>query len=359
MQTRELDYDLPPTQIATQPSEPRDAARLMVIWRATGRIQHTRIAQLPHLEDALRPTDLLLFNQTSVLPAHFIARRASTGGRVRGLYLDSPHCRQWHVMLETRGSLQIGECIKIDDVTSLELLEPHGSGRWLARLDSPLGTLGLLKRIGTAPLPMYIRKLRRARGEEEVRREDAYRYNTIFAKDGGSVAAPTAALHFTDRVLHNLDARGIHRSMLTLHIGLGTFSPIRTDQIEDHTMHREWMCVPVATITALRRTRGQGGRIIPVGTTCVRAVESLTHPLPAVPHDDQRYTDLFIRPGPGRFDFRYTDALLTNFHLPRSTLLALVAALPGVGMDRLKCWYQIAIAEGYRFYSYGDAMLLL
>jgi S-adenosylmethionine:tRNA ribosyltransferase-isomerase len=177
----------------------------------------------------------------------------------------------------------------------------------------------------------------------------------VYAVDPGSVAAPTAGLHFTAELLQALDARGVRRASLTLHVGLGTFAPVRSATLEDHAMHAESYTVPEATLAALRRARAAGGRIIPIGTTSVRALESLPDPLPGA-GDVTGETRLLIAPG---FSFRFADGLITNFHLPRSTLLALVAALPGVGIERLLGWYQIAVAEGYRFYSYGDAMLIV
>jgi S-adenosylmethionine:tRNA ribosyltransferase-isomerase len=373
MLTAQLDYHLPPHHIATEPANPRDAAALMLVRRDSGSVTHARVADLARLPGVLGPNDLLVFNQTRVLPAYFTGVRRGTGGQVKGLFLQAPDPSHWRVMLEARGSLRPGEAIDLSERAWLELLGPAvdaaasggegvgasggsgGGGEWLAAIHSPEDTLTVLAQVGATPLPPYIRRRRRALHQPEVVPADAARYNTVYATDSGSVAAPTAGLHFTGGLLNALDDRGIQRCHLTLHVGLGTFAPVRSATLEAHAMHAEWFTVPEPTLAALRRTRAAGGRIIPIGTTTVRALESLPDPLP-VTGGVSAQTRLLIAPG---FRFRFTDALLTNFHLPRSTLLALVAALPGVGIERLLGWYQLAIAHDYRFYSYGDAMLIL
>ena len=362
----ELDYELPSELIASEPAEPRDAARLMVMRRNDNRIDHCHVRDLPDAAN-LRPGDVMVFNQTRVLPALFQAVRQDTGGRIQGLFL---HQRDegtsdlgvyWDVLLESRGKLRPGEHVQLTKGSYLELVESLGGGQWRAKLSSPLKTMELLGNIGSTPLPPYIRKQRRLQEQPETRPDDARRYNTVFATDPGSVAGPTAALHFTPELLQRIGERGVERVHLTLHIGQGTFTPVRTARVEQHRIHDEWMCVPADTCAAIRRARQLGTRIIPVGTTCVRALESLPDPLPER-KDFITNTRLFIRPpDPGEqpFPFRFTDALMTNFHLPRSTLLALVAALPGVGLTKLNDRYKLAIAHRYRFYSYGDAMLVL
>jgi S-adenosylmethionine:tRNA ribosyltransferase-isomerase len=290
-----------------------------------------------------------------VLPAYFKATRAATGGAVTGLFLVEPKPDVWRIMLESRGSLQTGETISLLDDAHLKLLERIGGGEWLVSLHADIDTLSLLDRIGATPLPAYIRKARRDLQLPEIEDADRHRYNTVYAQHQGSVAAPTAGLHFTPQLLTALSAAGIDSAFVTLHVGLGTFAPIRTETIEDHPIHAEWISVPAATIAAIRTARQAGGRVIPIGTTTVRSLESLPDPLPE--GDYVSSTDLFITDG--SFQFRFTDSLMTNFHLPKSTLLAMVAALPGVGIDRLKQWYGCAIDHDYRFYSYGDAMLLL
>lgn len=347
MRTDELDYDLPNDRIATQPAEPRDSARLMVVHRADDRVEHVHVHDLPRY---VTERDLLIFNRSKVLPAHFSATRTATGGKVTGLYLGATDDRTWRVMLESRGALREGEHIALTADCSLELTHRQGDGQWQAVLHGPIDTLALLDAIGSPPLPPYIRKARRQAGAPQVEPSDTQRYNTVYADQPGSVAAPTAGLHFTDDLLARLPAR---RAMVTLHVGLGTFAPIRSDTVEAHPIHTEWIDIPPATIAAIEQARCEGGRIIPVGTTTVRSLESLADPLP--PDGYRGLTDLLISPG---FRLRFTDALVTNFHLPRSTLLAMVAAMPNVGIERLKDWYGIAVDQRYRFYSYGDAMLI-
>ncbi len=361
MKIEELDYDLPPELIATEPLAQRDHARLLVVHRESDRLEHRRVVDLPAL---LRPGDLLVVNASKVLPAYLEGVRIGTGGRVTGLYLgdaEGEGSAHWQVMLESRGSLREGERIGLPDGTELELVERLTGGAWRAAVHGQGDAVAILQRVGRPPLPPYIRKARRAMAQPEVQPSDTERYNTVYASQPGSVAAPTAGLHFTPELLARLDAMGVDRGTVTLHVGLGTFAPIRTARVEDHPIHREWMSVPMETLVKLGQTRQSGGRIIAVGTTTVRALESLPPVLPDPLRPVTMQTQLFITPSANgsAHPFRYTDALMTNFHLPRSTLLALVAALPGVGIDRLRRYYQTAVAQRYRFYSYGDAMLLI
>lgn len=356
MRTQDLDYDLPPDLIATHAVEPRDAARLMVVRRTTGQVEHHHVRDLPAL-GVLRPGDLMVVNQTRVLPAAFEATRAQTGGRVKGLYLPAQQATgDWHIMLEARGTLQPGERLVLDDQAALELVERIGGGEWRARLLGDGDALAVLSRVGATPLPPYIQKARRSQHESAIQPEDVERYNTVYARDAGSVAAPTAGLHFTSELLAKLEEQGVQRAAVTLHVGLGTFVPVRTEQLHEHQMHEEWLHVSSSTLHAIRETRARGGRIFVVGTTTVRALESLP-PLGDITGDYATQTRLFIHPE-ANCQFRFTDMLMTNFHLPRSTLLAMVASLPGASLEQLKQWYAQAIAERYRFYSYGDAMLL-
>lgn len=363
LRTDALDYDLPEALIATQPAEPRDSARLMLVRRDTGATEHHRVRDLPSL-GIIRPGDLMLVNQTRVLPAYLSARRQATGGKVSGLFVSSDTQGQWRVMLESRGTLRPGERLILGseaDPVALELIEPVGGGQWLARCDAEAQAPAVLERVGSTPLPPYIRKQRRRLGLDEVNENDTSRYNTVYAGSAGSVAAPTAGLHFTDALLAELAELGVRRAAVDLHVGIGTFAPVRSETLEEHAMHEEWFTVPRSTLDAIRETRANGGRLLVVGTTCVRALESL--PDDALEPDNYPdgvtgTTSLFIRPDAG-FAFRFTDRLMTNFHLPRSTLLALLAALPGVGLGRLMDTYRTAIAGQYRFYSYGDAMLVV
>ncbi len=358
MRADELDYDLPGELIATVAANPRDSARLMVVDRQTGKVDHRNVRDLPGL-GVFQSGDLMLVNRSKVLPAYYHGTRANTGGKISGLYLGSPADDQWLTLIEARGKLQSGERIDLDADAHLTLTEHVGRGEWLVKYVGDDDTLTLLSRIGLAPLPPYIRKARKAHDQPEVTSEDMARYNTVYADQTGSVAAPTAGLHFTPELLAVLEAAGVTRAEVTLHVGMGTFAPIRCENINDHPIHSEFISVPSETIRAIQRTRDTGQSITAVGTTTVRAIESLPTDITQIA--EQGYTAdtrLYILPNAG-FTYRYTDRLLTNFHLPRSTLLALVAALPGVGIDRLMAWYQEAIREQYRFYSFGDAMLII
>lgn len=389
MDTDALDYGLPPERIATAPVSPRDAARLMVCDRATGKVHHRRVRDLPRLHEqgipGPRRGDLMLTNTSRVVPARFFGTRSGTGGRVEGLFLaeepadpngQASALPSWRAMFETRGKLQPGETIALHrggeqgDASDgnaassahwLELLEPIGGGVWrcvLRSRDAEPGTWSVLDAIGSTPLPPYIRKARRTAGMAEQSAEDAERYNTVYAEAPGSVAAPTAGLHFTPELLMALDEAGVRRMAVTLHVGPGTFAPVRSQRLEDHAMHAEQVEVPDEVVRAMADTRSQGGRVLAVGTTTVRAIESVPASAAAKGRGMLGPTELFITPDNG-FVFRFTDALMTNFHLPRSTLLGMVSALPGVGVERLLAWYREAIDEGYRFYSYGDAMLVV
>lgn len=358
MKTADLDFELPDRLLARNAAEPRDAARLLVLRRATGQLEHHRVRDLPGL-GVLRAGDLLVVNETKVLPARFHAVRSATGGRAEGLFLAEPAAGQWRFMLQTRGSPQAGEPLHLDEHATLVLEEKLADGQWLARLRADAPTPAVLARVGATPIPPYIRKARKQDGGPEDRPEDPVRYNTVFAQTPGSVAAPTAGLHFTPELLAGLRAMGVELATVTLHVGPGTFAPVKAENLADHPIHSEQLSVTPAAIQALLATRARGGRILVVGTTSVRCLESLPQDLAA--HARTGYagdTRLFIRPDDPHFQFRFTDSLLTNFHLPRSTLLALVAALPGVGLDRLLTAYRTAVAQNYRFYSYGDAMLV-
>jgi len=364
VRTQALDYHLPDDLIATQPAEPRDSARLLLLRRDTKTLEHHRVSDLPRL-GVLQSGDLMLVNQTRVLPAYITGQRTTTGGRVSGLYLESDPQGRWHLLLESRGSLKPGETITLGEDTAspaqLELIESAGGGAWVAQLKNDENAAAVLNRIGRTPLPPYIRKQRRKLGLDEVNTADQQRYNTVYAGAAGSVAAPTAGLHFTQPLLSAIENLGVRRAAVDLHVGIGTFAPVRSDTLESHEMHAESYTVPRSTLDLIQQTRAAGGRLFVVGTTTVRALESL----PADALEPGRYPDgisattrLFIHPDAG-FTFRFVDRLMTNFHLPRSTLLAMIASLPGVGLDRLQQTYAQAVENRYRFYSYGDAMLIV
>lgn len=346
MRRDELHYELPPERIAQHPVEPRDAARLLVLDRTTGHMEHRVFRDLPQY---LSAGDALVLNDTRVIPARFFARRA-TGGRVEVLFLHET-ADGWRVLLRPAARLRTGQTLACEgDTTRLELVGAAERGQWLVRPQPPLAPLDLLTRIGRTPLPPYIRR-------SEPEPGDADRYQTVYAREPGAVAAPTAGMHFTPQLLAALDRAGVRRVAVTLHVGAGTFTPIEADDLADHRMHAEWFAVSGAAMDALRETRSTGGRIVAVGTTAARVLESLPE---GSLHEGGRaasasgWTDLFIYTP---YRFRHVDRLVTNFHLPGSTLLAMVMAF--ASPDLIRGAYALAIAERYRFYSYGDAMLIL
>jgi S-adenosylmethionine:tRNA ribosyltransferase-isomerase len=337
------DYDLPPHLIAQNPPPERDQSRLLVVNRARQALAHHVFADLPQL---LGPGDLLVLNDTRVLPARLLGRRARTGGKWEGLFLRQTDDGYWELLCQTRGRLAEGEVIEVDPgPLRLDLVGRSPEGHWLARPSEPGSPAELLERCGQVPLPPYIRKGRAAAGDRE-------RYQTVYARRGGAVAAPTAGLHFTPRLFERLDERGIGRTFVTLHVGLGTFQPIQADAVEEHRMHREWGELSAAAAEALATCRARGGRVVAVGTTSVRVLETVAASGPLRPWSGE--TELFIYPP---YTFRAVDALITNFHLPRSTLLLLVSAFAGI--DLIRRAYRTAVEEQYRFYSYGDAMLIV
>lgn len=329
-------------------------------------LEHHRVSDLPKL-GLFTPGDLLLVNQTRVLPAQLTGTRKATGGRVTGLFVNAESDHEWRVMLESRGTLTPDETIELNtndpstQSADIKLIASLGNGEWQAQLLGEEDTAAVLHRLGQTPLPPYIRKQRKKLGQGEITPNDQTRYNTVYADVPGSVAAPTAGLHFTPELLESLSQCGVQRAAVDLHVGLGTFAPVRSEQLEEHAMHHESYTVPRATLDAIAKARANGNRLFVVGTTTVRALESLPEDAlapDAYPDGITSSTNLFIRPDAG-FAFRYTDQLMTNFHLPQSTLLALVASLPGIGLDRLMTIYQEAVDRQYRFYSYGDAMLIV
>ncbi len=341
MRRSDLHYDLPPELIAQQPVEPRDTSRLLVLHRHTGRIEHRRFRDIV---EYLRAGDCLVLNDTSVVPARFFCRR-TTGGRIEALFLHAEDAG-WHVLLKPAARLAAGERLRPEGgEVELRLVRRLERGEWLVRPEPPVAPLDLLRRIGQTPLPPYIRR------DAGPLPADSGRYQTVYAARPGAVAAPTAGLHFTPELLARLEAAGIRRATVTLHVGPGTFQPIDVDDLSEHPMHAEWYEAPQTAIQAIAAARRGGGRIVAVGTTSARVLESLPEE-PAGPQSG--WTRLFIYPP---YRFRRVDALVTNFHLPGSTLLALVMAL--AGREQILAAYGAAIRERYRFYSYGDAMLIL
>lgn len=404
LRTADLEYELPPGRIATHAVEPRDAARLMVVPRLGGMPpEHAHVRDLPRF---LRPGDLLVLNTTKVLPARFLGVNEGTGAKVQGLYLapgwhacgseqacaagmpsldattvqNAPHPapRRWNVLLKMRRHRE-GTRVRLFDRHGKSsdvvlVLEGRGEGDdagWVVQVECPdapeISDQTILDRIGLAPLPPYIlasRKLEEKSGaphpDDEVEaRHDLETYQTVFADPAraGSVAAPTAGLHFTPRLLEELAGMGVRTAGVVLYVGMGTFKPVETEYVEQHPMHAEWCTLPAATARAIIETRHSGGRVFAVGTTSARTLESFDD-LDAINEDASKATRLLITPG---YHFRNLDGLMTNFHLPHSTLLAMVAALLGEpgGLARLLGYYREAIGREYRFFSFGDAMLIV
>jgi S-adenosylmethionine:tRNA ribosyltransferase-isomerase len=366
MHVRDFEFELPPEAIATRPAEPRDAARLLVHTfggaaggAAADETRHRRIMDLP---TELQAGDLLVVNDTRVLPARVHTRRAS-GGRVELLFLEprpsAAEPRAWRALVKPARKLAPGErlAVEVPEGRAVEgasrvvvrALEREGDGAvWSVALEAEgrdVPVVALLAEVGAVPLPPYITRA--------VEAADSERYQTLFARVPGAVAAPTAGLHFTPRVVEALERRGIERTTVTLHVGAGTFLPVTAERVEDHVMHDERYVLSAAACDAVARTKARGGRVIAVGTTSVRVLESCARADGSLVPGEGR-TRLFLVPGA---EFRVVDGLLTNFHLPGSTLLMLVAAF--AGRERVLALYHEALAEGYRFYSYGDAMLLL
>ncbi len=345
MQTSELDYDLPPDLIAQTPAEPRDSSRLMVIERSSGRIEHHVFRDLPSL---LRAPDLLVANDTRVIPARIHARKP-TGGKVEILLLRKLDATRWEALV---GGHRVREfVIDAPDAQTirgaaqrLPGAEDADAASRLVEFDAPVEPL--LERIGLMPIPPYIHQ----------QPDDPARYQTVYARIAGSAAAPTAGLHFTPELIRTIDQRGIGTAFVTLHIGLDTFKPIAEATVETHRIHTEWCDVPPETALRVRQARSAGGRVVAVGTTSVRALETAAQGADALAHiaPFRGFTSIYITPG---YRFRAVDALITNFHLPRSTLLAMIGAF--MGMDLMWQAYHEAIRRRYRFYSFGDAMLIL
>ena len=347
------EYELPEGHIAAWPTERRDQSRLMVVPQtsdapAEASIEHRHFADLPEL---MRAGDLLVVNESRVLPARLLGTRA--GGGAGEILLLNPSgedrsvdggTRLWHAMARPGRKLGEGKRLTIADGFSVVVEEVLAEGIRRVRLETEGSVLEALEQHGHIPLPPYL-------GRED-QAADRERYQTVYAREAGSVAAPTAGLHFTPELLDQLEAMGVERAAVTLHVGAGTFRPVDVEDPSEHPMHAEVYDVPQATADAIARTRARGGRVWAVGTTVVRTLETVARDAPAVVAASG-VTRLFIRPV---WDWRVVDGLITNFHLPRSTLLMLVAAR--LGYQRTMEAYRVAVEQGYRFYSYGDAMVI-
>jgi S-adenosylmethionine:tRNA ribosyltransferase-isomerase len=360
----DYDYELPAGRIAARPADRRDASRLLVLPRGGGPVRHRTFGEL---ETLVAPGDLLVVNESRVLPARLLGRKP-TGARAE-ILLTRPlapgvgdgaaappqtaaafsaacaEAREWEALVRPGSKLKPGRVVDVAPGLRVEIIGPAPGGMRTVRLLTDLPVAEALDRYGHLPLPPYI--------ERDDDAADRERYQTVYAGAAGSIAAPTAGLHFTPELLDRLAARGVRRAAVTLHVGVGTFRPVETDDPAEHEMHAEIFNVPESTAAAVAETRAGGGRVWAVGTTVVRTLESVPEPGGRV-RAGSGSTDLYIRPG---FDFKVVDALITNFHLPRSTLLMLVSAFAGHRpvMDA----YREAVQEGYRFYSYGDAMALV
>ncbi|HOB75617.1 MAG TPA: tRNA preQ1(34) S-adenosylmethionine ribosyltransferase-isomerase QueA [Phycisphaerae bacterium] len=367
MRIDELQFDLPPEYIAQYPADRRDASRLMVVRRDTGQRSHEWFNRLPQL---LPPGALLVLNDTRVLPARLHLKRRS-GGRIEGLFLHEPEPGVWEMMLTESRRLRAGELLSIEPpqaspqepapAVQLKLIDRQEGGMWKAAPVPAGNAHAILMRFGQPPLPPYIKRPRREGSEAQAEHsrptsetvEDAERYQTVYARHPGAVAAPTAGLHFTQEVFDALATAGISTAFVTLHVGAGTFAPIRCEDLADHPMHAEWYECPEASAAAVNAARAEGRPIVAVGTTSVRVLETCAD-------EDGRlqpgsgWTRLFIYPP---YRFKAVDAILTNFHLPGSTLLAMIFAF--AGRETTLAAYEEAIRAEYRFYSYGDAMLIL
>lgn len=346
MKTADFDYELPPERIAQQPLPERDSSRLLVLDRSGGRVEHHIFRELPSL---LREGDLLVLNDTKVVPARLYGYRESTGGRVEALFLKKLAGSQWLALTKSGGKLKVGERLSLaGGRVRARLLERRGGEGDVLEILSGGPIECILEESGHMPVPPYIR--RDMRSPCALDRE---RYQTVYARSPGAVAAPTAGLHFTERVFKELDSRGIARAFITLHVGPGTFRPVKSETLESHTMDAEPFEIPESTAEAIRQCRARGCRLVAVGTTVVRALESAADERGLVA-PGKGLASLFIVPG---YRFKVVDALITNFHLPRGTPLVLVCAF--AGREKVLAAYRLALDAGYRFLSYGDAMLII
>jgi S-adenosylmethionine:tRNA ribosyltransferase-isomerase len=339
MQLSAFDFPFDASLIATHPSLPRDRARLLVLQRASRSLAHHRVDELPEL---LHPGDLLVVNNTKVMAARVTGRKRPSGAEVEILFVKDLGDAVWEVLI--KGTFRPGQILELG-MEAVAVVVERSAIRTTVRVESPISVSEWLQQHGRMPLPPY---MKRAPTDQ-----DREWYQTMFAQHEGAIAAPTAGLHFTSELLARLRQRGVELRTVTLHVGVGTFKPVAVDRIEDHRMGAEWVEVGVETVRAIEQARTTERRIVAVGTTVVRALETAA----AVDGQIRPYrgeTEMFIVPG---FSFKVVDALLTNFHLPRTTLLMLVSALAGT--EFLRQAYAEAVRERYRFYSYGDAMLIL
>ncbi len=340
MKTSHFDYHLPETSIAQTPAEPRDSSRLLVLHRDSEGVEHRIFRDLSLL---LQPNDLLVLNRTRVIPARIFAKK-ETGGRVELLLLRRRDELTWEALVGGKG-LRVGRKVRVENGPDAEIMEILDGSERLIKFSEPIEPY--FSNVGNVPLPPYIHE----------KLSDPERYQTVYSRDVGSAAAPTAGLHFTPKLLDELKAKGVKIAYVTLHVGLDTFAPVTEDDPEEHKIHTEWCELPQETADLINQTKQIGGRVVAVGTTSVRTLESAGQALTA---NSQKLiapflgpTSIFILPG---YQFKVVDAMITNFHLPKSTLIMLVSAF--AGREKILKTYDTAIKEGYRFYSFGDAMFI-
>ena len=342
MKLTDYDYDLPEALIAQQPCPQRDGSRLMVVDRGTRKIHHTQFSKIGEF---LPTRSLLVINNTKVIPARLIGRKLPTGGKVELLLTRQKEANTWEALVKPGRRVTHGTRLVFEEgVLAGKILAKSSLGLYTVRFKYDGDFQQILARLGKVPLPPYIKR--------EPNRADREEYQCVYAKEAGAIAAPTAGLHFTLELMDKLKRDGIHHVTLTLHVGLGTFQPVKVEDIEAHKMHSEYFALSQTSANQINTAKREGRQIVAVGTTSVRALETAAAESSVDPY--QGYTDIFIYPG---YQFKIVDALVTNFHLPKSTLLMLVSAF--AGHEFILKAYQEAIAQKYRFYSYGDAMLIL
>ena len=340
LSTKDFDFDLPEELIAQTPIEPRDASRLLILDKKSGEIQHRHFYDII---DYLNPNDCLILNDSRVLPARIYGIKEGTGARVEFLLLAAKGDDVWEVLAGPGKRAKPGNRFSFGDgLMTAEVLEIIEDGNRLVKFSYQGNFYAVLDQIGQMPLPPYIKK----------KLEDKERYQTVYSREVGSAAAPTAGLHFTKELLGKIREKGIKIGNVTLHVGLGTFRPVSVDKITDHKMHSEHYWLPQETADLINETKKNGGRVISVGTTSCRTIESVAKKEGCIKESDG-FTDIFIYPG---FQFKVLDGLITNFHLPESTLIMLVSAL--AGREHILNAYRIAVQEKYRFFSFGDAMFI-
>ena len=341
MNTADFDFDLPEELIAQTPLEKRDASRLLVVDKETGAFSEQHFDQII---DQLQPGDALVMNNTRVLPARLYGIKPETGGHVELLLLKNTLGDDWEVLAKPAKRLRVGSQISFGDgrLTATVVEELDHGGR-IVRFGYEGIFLEVLESLGEMPLPPYIHE----------KLADRERYQTVYAKENGSAAAPTAGLHFTKELLEQIAAKGVKLVYLTLHVGLGTFRPVSVDSLDDHEMHSEFYSLSEEAAQTLRQVKAIGGRVIAVGTTSIRTLETIGSKFQGQIQADSGWTNIFIKPG---YDWKVVDAFSTNFHLPKSTLVMLVSAFAGRSLT-LEA-YEHAIAERYRFFSFGDAMFI-